>query len=228
MALDPVTIPGGPAPIPGIHGELYKPSGTATTGLVVIAYGTDGWKDPWTKMMQGYAEDLAGCGLFALMPDYFFRMGTKHGGAAATEIADKQHDWTAALVDTVAFARTLPRVDTSRIGMLGFSLGGYLCLRARAAAKPKALVEYFAPMFDGIGAAGSVPVAQIHHGTGDKPPTGFANVAAIAAILRHEGCDVTICEYKDATHGFASPSAADVKAAADSKSATLKFFANRL
>ncbi len=112
--------------------------------------------------------------------------------------------------------------------MLGFSLGGYLCLRARAAAKPKALVEYFAPLFDGIGAAGSVPVAQIHHGTGDKPPTGFANAAAIAAILRHEGSDVTICEYKDATHGFASPSAADVKAAADSKSSTLKFFENRL
>jgi carboxymethylenebutenolidase len=224
VAFDPVTIP-GPLPVPG---ELYKPSGTAPTGLVVIAYGTDGWKDPWTKMMRGYAEDLAGRGVFALMPDYFARTKTKHGGAAATEIGDKQDDWTAALVDTVAFARTLPRVDASRIGMLGFSLGGYLCLRARAAAKPEALVEYFAPMFEGIGAAGSVPVAQIHHGTGDKPPTGFANAAAIAAILKREGSDATICEYKDATHGFASPSAADTKAAADSKSATLKFFETRL
>jgi dienelactone hydrolase len=224
MAFDPVNIQSGGKTIPG---ELYKPSGTATTGLVVIAYGTDGWKDPWTAMMRGYAEDLAGRGLFALMPDYFARTQTAHGGAAAFEIGQKQDDWAAALV-TVAFARTLPSVDASRIGMLGFSLGGYLCLRARAAAKPKALVEYFAPMFEGIGAAGSVPLAQIHHGTGDKPPTGFANAAAIAAILKREGADVTVCEYKDATHGFASPSAADVKAAADSKSSTLKFFENRL
>ena len=102
MAFDPVT---SRAAVKTIPGELYKPSGTAATGLVVIAYGTDGWKDPWTKMMQGYAEDLAGRGLFALMPDYFARTGTKHGGAAA-EIAEKQDDWTAALVDSVAFART--------------------------------------------------------------------------------------------------------------------------
>ena len=120
-------------------------------------------------MMRGYAEDLAKGGLFALMPDYFARTGTKHGGAAAGQIAEKQDDWAAALVDTVAFARTLPGVDGARIGMLGFSLGGYLCLRARAAAKPKALVEYLAPMFEGIGAAGSVPLAQIHHGTQDSP-----------------------------------------------------------
>ena len=133
-----------------------------------------------------------------------------------------------ALVDTVAFARTLPRVDASRIGMLGFSLGGYLCLRARAAAKPKALVEYFAPMFKGIGAPGRVPFAQIHHGTSDQPPTEFGNAAAIAAILKLEGTDVKVCQHKDATHGFARPSAADAKAAVDSRVSTLKFFENRL
>ena len=227
MAFDPVSIPGGAGTV-AIPGELYKPSSTATAGLVVIAYGTDGWKVPWTAMLQGYAQDLAGRGFFALMPDYFAKTGTEHGGAAAAEIADQHDTWAAALVDSVAYARTLPNVDASRIGMLGFSLGGYLCLRARAAARPKALVEYFAPMFKGIGAAGTVPFVQIHHGTGDRPPTEFANAGAIAAILSGERSDVTVCEYKDATHGFASPSAADAKAAADSKSATLKFFENRL
>src|SRR5215208_8033834 len=107
-------------------------------------------------MMGGYAQDLAARGVFALMPDYFARTGTQHGGAAGAEIAENQDAWAAALVDSVAYARTIPGVDGSRIGMLGFSLGGYLCLRARAAAKPKALVEYFAPVFKGIGAPGGV------------------------------------------------------------------------
>jgi hypothetical protein len=69
------------------------------------------------------------------MPNYFDRKGTKHGGAAALDIAEKQDEWTSALVDSVAYARALPGVDPSRIGMLGFSLGGYLCLRARAASR---------------------------------------------------------------------------------------------
>jgi dienelactone hydrolase len=225
VAFLPVNIPSGPSTIPG---ELYKPPGRPTSGAVIIAYGTHGWTAPWTAMLRGYAEDLAGRGVVGLMPDYFARTGTQHGGAAGAEIANNQDEWAAALVDSVAFARAQPGVDGSRIGMLGFSLGGYLCLRARAAAKPKALVEYFAPAFDGIGAAGSVQLSQIHHGTSDRPPTEFANATRIAGILKLERTDVTVFEYKNATHGFAGTSAADTTAAADSKDSTLKFFETRL
>jgi dienelactone hydrolase len=221
MAFSTVTIPGGKLPMTA---ELFKRSATAPAALVVIAYGTDGKKDPWTDMMRAYAEDLAKDGVFALMPDYFARTASPHGGGAADHIAAKHDEWAAALVDTVAFARTLPGVDGARIGMLGFSLGGYLCLRARAAAKPKALVEYFAPMFEGVGAPGSVPHVQIHHGTQDKFPTEFLNATKIESILRVEGKDVTLYPYKDATHGFAAPDAANTSAAALSKSRTLTFF----
>lgn len=229
MNCDTIDIPGG---TPKFTAELYKPSGTAPAGLVVLAYGTDGFVDnergPWQTMMRGYAEDLTSRGLFALIPDYFGRTGSRHGGPAANDIVEKRHDWSAALVDTVNHARTLAGVDPSRIGMLGFSLGGYLCLLTRAAAKPKALVEYFAPMFDGIGPPGTVPFAQVHHGTNDKAPTAFANAGVIAGMLKLEKTDVEVFEYKDATHGFATVTAADKKAAADSKATTVKFFATRL
>jgi dienelactone hydrolase len=224
-----INIPSG---TPQFTGELYPPAGTGSAGLVVIAYGTDGFVDnargPWQTMMRGYAEDLASRGVFALIPDYFAKTGTLHDGSAANEIFPKRHDWAAALADTVTVARAIPRVDPSRIGMLGFSLGGYLCLLARAAAKPKALVAFFAPIFDGIGPAGSVSIAQIHHGTKDAPPTGFENAGEIKKLLTLERTGVEVFEYKDATHGFAGPTAADKKAATDSKAMTVKFFDTRL
>lgn len=229
MTPEKIDIPPG---TPHITGELYRPAGAAKTGLVVLAYGTDGYVDnvrgQWKTMMRGYAEGLAARGFFALIPNYFARTNSKHDGPAIDDIATKRPDWATALVESVTHARTLAGVDPSRIGMLGFSLGGYLCLLTRAAAKPKAVVSYFAPIFDGLGAPGNVPFAQLHHGKKDKPPTDVTNATAIAAILAPEGTNVKVFEYEDATHGFASPTAADTKAAADSKAETIKFFETRL
>jgi dienelactone hydrolase len=114
------------------------------------------------------------------------------------------------------------------LGLLGFSLGGFLALQARAATKPRALVAYFPPIFEGIGPPGSVPFAQIHHGKKDAPPTDFANAALIESMLRLEGTDVKVWPYEGATHGFATGSVDDKKASLQSKAETLKFFAARL
>jgi dienelactone hydrolase len=230
MTPKPITIPSGTTKIPG---ELYSPSGTASTGLVVIAYGTDGFEDtangPWKTMIRGYAEELAKRGFFALVPDYFRRTGTTPGIPAADVIRTKHGDWEQALVDSVTHARTMARVDSARIGLLGFSLGGYLCLSIRAAAKPLALVEYFAPKFDGIGPAGRVPHAQIHHGEEDHgPATDFSNAAAIEAILTLEKTAVTLFPYKGAGHGFAAKDKANMEASTLSRTRTLAFFATHL
>jgi dienelactone hydrolase len=225
MSFNGPTIPSGGVQLPS---KLYSPSGTGPGGLVVLAYGTDGFVDnghgPWQTMMCGYAQELANAGFAALIPDYFAKTGTPHGGAAASSIVQHHDDWSTALVDTVAYSRTLATVDPSRIGMVGFSLGGYLCLRSRAAAKPKALVEYFAPVFEGIGAKGSVPHVQIHHGTLDTGPTAFSNATQIEGLLKLEGPDVTLYAYKNATHGFAGKDPANTSAAALSKSRTISFF----
>ena len=230
MPYETIKIPTGATEIPA---QLHSPPGTGSTGLVVIAYGTDGLKDnehgPWKTMIEGYAAALSKRGLFALVPDYFVKTGTAPGIPAAEAMMMKRDDWAAALSDSIAHAKTQPRVDSQRIGLLGFSLGGHLVLRIRAVTKPRVLVEYFAPMLDGIGSAGHVPYAQIHHGTKDSTPgTGFANAGAIEAILKREGTAVTLYPYEGAGHGFAAKDESNQKASALSQTRTLAFFETQL
>jgi dienelactone hydrolase len=218
-----------------IPADLYSPSGKDSAGLVIIAYGIDGLQDndkgPWETMIRGYAEELAKRGFFALIPDYLRKTGTKPGPAAAEVMLSKKEDWAAGLLDSVGHARTLSRVDSDRIGLLGFSLGGYLTLRIRAAAKPRALVEYFAPKLDleVIAPRGHVPKAQIHHGMKDTVPlTDFSNAGAIEAILKAEGTVVELFPYEGAGHGFAGPDEHNKDASDLSKERTLKFFETNL
>jgi dienelactone hydrolase len=230
MTFETIAIASGTTEFPGV---LYSPSGSASTGLVVIAYGIDGLEDnergPWNTMISGYANALVKNGLFALIPHYFAKTRTEPGVEAALIMMMKRNDWAAALLDSVRYAKTLSRVDPTRIGLLGFSLGGHLSLRIRADAKPRALVEYFAPMLDGIGETGNVPYAQIHHGTSDKmPQTNFSNADAIKAILKLERTAVTLFPYEGAGHGFATKDDANEKASALSQTRTLTFFQTHL
>jgi dienelactone hydrolase len=230
MAFETIKIGSGTTEFPA---DLHVPSGTAATGLVVIAYGTDGLVDndhgPWKTMIAGYADGLVERGLLAMIPNYFAKTGTTPGIAAADTMMMMRDDWAAALLDSVAHARTLPRVDPDRIGLLGFSLGGHLVLRIRAAAAAQVLVEYFAPMLDGIGPAGHVPFAQIHHGTNDKTPsTDFTNAGAIEAVLKREGTHVELHAYEGAGHGFAGNDMPNRNASSLSQSRTLEFFEKQL
>ena len=95
------------------------------------------------------------------------------------------------LNDAITHATTLPGIDPKRIGLLGFSLGGHLGLRVRSSLKM--IVEFFAPVLDGIGTGspGSQLHVQIHHGrtnaatrTGDSLVPFEANAIPIAQELR--------------------------------------------
>jgi dienelactone hydrolase len=120
----------------------------------------------------------------------------------------------------------LPSVDAARIGLLGFSLGGHLCLRVRA--KAKILVEYFAPILDGIGPAGTLTHAQIHHGKADQfPGTGFSNAETIRKRLELEGTSTELFAYPGAGHGFIGDDQPNTDARTLSKKATLTFFQTR-
>src|SRR5687768_10826165 len=118
VAFSPVTIPGGTLPMTA---ELFQPPSTTPVGLVVIAYGTDGRNDPWARYDARLRRGLGEGRLVCFDACLFAGTATLHGGGAAGQIAEKHESGAAALVDSVAFARTQASVDASRIGMLGFS-----------------------------------------------------------------------------------------------------------
>lgn len=214
-----------------ITGELYTPAAATKTGLVIIAYGTDGLTNhltgPWEKMIRDYAESLASSGFVAMIPDFLAVTGTKPGEAVLASLTNNRDIWQTAISDAIDHGNGLPSVDAARVGLLGFSLGGHLCLRLRA--KAKILVEYFAPVLDGIGSAGKLTHAQIHHGEADQfPGTGFANAKLIKDELEREGTSTKLFPYLGAGHGFIGNDQANSDARTQSKNATLSFFQTQL
>jgi dienelactone hydrolase len=194
----------------------------------VIGYGSDGLTDdlsgPWKAMIMGYAHALVDAGCHALVPDYLAYTGTAPGLAAMMAIPRHRDAWLRVFEATIDHAAALPVRQPARIGLLGFSLGGHLCLRVRHRAS--ILVEFFAPILDGIGVGGFLAHAQIHHGRADHlPGTDFGNALRVEALLRSEGTATDVYDYAGAGHGFIGDDLHNTSARDLSRRRTLAFFA---
>jgi dienelactone hydrolase len=219
-----ITLTSGGKPLPvDIHVPAGKPK-----ALVVIAYGSDGLTDdlsgPWKTMIEGFAEAIAAKGFVALIPDYLAFTATQPGPAVLDAIAHHRDAWLLALVDAADQITRQRKLDPQRLGLLGFSLGGHLSLRLRA--KARVLVEFFAPVLDGLGMSSIASAhAQIHHGEADRGPgTGVENARTVDAALRREGTATELFTYPGAGHGFIGNDPSSRKARDLSKARTLSFF----
>ena len=225
--MNTITLVSGAKPMTA---DMYTTSG-ASQGLIVIAYGSDGLTDdlsgPWKTMIEGYATSLAEKGFSAVIPDYLSITGTPPGPAVFDAMSRLRDTWQTALSNATDQVIALSKLDPKRVGLLGFSLGGHLVLRLRT--KATVLVEFFAPVLDGIGAPGTLKHAQIHHGKADQlPGTSFSNATAIEAALKQEGTGTELYPYPGAGHGFIGADQANTTARDLSKARTLSFFQTHL
>lgn len=159
-----------------ISGDLFSPSTGSTWPSIVIAYGTVGMTSPFDTLIKDFGKELASNGFLAFVPDYFSSTGTSptfQSVFASPNPPGRFDRWVEVLEDALPYVQSLASDTAGRSGLVGFSLGSHLALRAAAGTKVKAFVDFFGPMVT-VGSSitdslvANLPSTLIHHGGKDR------------------------------------------------------------
>lgn len=113
---------------------------------IVMAHGLGGTRE---AALEPYAERFAGAGFYVLLFDYRYLGASDGEPRQLISISRQLEDWAAA----IAFARTMPDVDPTRIGLWGSSFSGGHVLMAAARDQRIAAISAQCPMMDGAASA---------------------------------------------------------------------------
>jgi len=222
--------------------EVFEPTTAGSHPAVVIAYGTDGMTNGVGDLITGsgdairdFADELAKAGYVALIPDYFERTRTKPGIKVLDVAKDEKtrNTWVQVVTDAMVHAdKRAGGMSKGRVGLLGFSLGGHLVLRAGMEAgsvKAKAVVEFAGPtsIYDLRGNFAKMPILQVHHGDKDgivRPDQTQALRTLLVGASKTEDVDYFIIWYTGEGHvPFKDP-----MNTAKAQKATIDFFEKNL
>lgn len=209
------------------EGDYFAtPSPTTSRGVLVL----HAW---WglNPFFESVCDRLAACGFVSLAPDLF------HGATASTvEQAEKlrsrfkQGTVALAVAGAAERLRAVCGAEVGRLGVLGFSLGGYYALGlARQPSSPiQATVIFYAS--SGGDYAASVSAFQFHLAETDRYVSASGTKAMLKAV-RAAGREVELYAYPGTTHWFFEsnqPSAYDPVAADLAWNRTLQFLDRHL
>ncbi len=129
-----------------IRAWLYRPAGGGPAPLLVMAHGLGAVR---TMRLDAYGERFSAAGYACLVFDYRNFGDSEGQPRQLLDIGMQLADWAAA----VDYARTLPGIDHSRIGLWGTSFGGghVIATAARLPGVAAAVVQ--CPFTDGVASA---------------------------------------------------------------------------
>jgi len=229
--------------------ERFVPRGKGPFPAIVLLHGLDGMEQGG-KVYRGLAQGLADEGYVAVVVHYFERTGTKkedlprllkrfRAGLEDTREGDEVRQdleatfsaWLGAVKEAVADVRKDPRVDPERVGLVGFSLGGFLATSAatQETLKVRCVVELFGGLPRALAdQTGRMPPALIIHGDRDEvvPPR---EAESLRDLLKKGERQVEYQVYRGVGHCFATPKGGtDWVSALDAKRRALTFLSRHL
>jgi dienelactone hydrolase len=167
-------------------------TGAAKRPVVVMLHGVDGMVGESASEIYKLAEQIADDGYLVFVPHY---LGSGSGTtelpspdvlAQRTAHVNRYRPCVAAAVD---YAVAQPDGDSSRLGLVGLSLGGGLALwyaESAASGKVKALVDFFGHVSDPAiySNAAKLPPTLVFHNKGDGIVPVRHSIDVIAALAR--------------------------------------------
>jgi carboxymethylenebutenolidase len=227
--------------------EYFEPTGAGKHPAVVLVHGLDG---PQDKHYRTVARQLAKRGYVVALVHYLDRTGTRKEALPELirqfrALLDKSdapvkmppalratfRAWRETVSASVAHVRKHPRVDADRVGLVGFSMGGFLA--TSVAAQPELRIACVAELFGGLPSEVAstlehMPPTLIIHGGRDRTvPVQQAD--AFRKVLEARKLSFQVKIYKSAGHGFVTDKGAfDWLAALDATIVTWSFLDRHL
>ena len=215
-----------------ITAYLVKPEGVSHGPAIIVIQEWWGLNDH----IKDIARRLAKCGYIAIAPDLYSRLGnaitTDADEAGRLMTSLQQEDGLKDLNATVAYLKTVPEVDASRIGTIGFCMGGsYALMLPIVNADIKAAVPFYGQVPDPYTPLQNLqaPVLYIH-GEDDGWITRD-HVDRLRDALKEYGKTGEAKTYPGTPHAFFNDTRSDVykpEEASDAWNRTLAFFSQHL
>jgi carboxymethylenebutenolidase len=197
-----------PIPSPGV--PLYY--GLPGSPLIVVAhdwYGRLPWLDP-------FADALAAQGFRVVVPDLYDGVATVDAESAATLRDGLDPGSALAHIDDIVAEGRLE--GSTRVGLVGFSMGGWIALLHAQGGDADAVVAYYATL--GLEEHGIIPCpVQLHLAENDGWDPG-AEPESFVARLEDHGTPVSQFTYLGTEHSFANGNIHD---SFDARAAALAF-----
>ena len=172
-----------------VRGLLYRPTGPANGAGVVLLHSSEGLTVD-AHSFDPHAIQLAARGYHVLVPNYF--------EARARKVPWNGRDireWEEAGHDAVAYMGTLEGVDPARVGIWGFSLGGFVATDGSAHPDSTARVAIGVgtgeDIFEPSRTRRELPMLLIE-GYSTFPLISSATMRDLASDLRRRGATVEV------------------------------------